>query len=77
MPCDHKPEVTKIRIFDMQVCVPAEMTDEEAELFANSANPAGTTNGWAIRTEDRLLNGDPVRQPCQERTGCVHITFDC
>ena len=60
----------------MQVCVPAAWTDEEVERFAEVYNPSGTSTSWHIRTEPRLLNGDPIRQPCNDHAGFVHITLD-
>lgn len=71
-----KAEVVRQGLFDLQVCVPAKWNDEEITNFANSVVPCGTTAGWIMRTDEALLNGDPVRCPCQERDGCVHVTFD-
>lgn len=71
-------QVTRSGFLSMQVCVPAETSDEEAEAFANKANPAGTTNGWKMRHDgDEALAGAKARVPCEERTGCVHIMLDC
>lgn len=71
------PVVTKIGIFDMQVCVPVDWSDEKATKFANAHNPCGTEGGWQMRKEgDKNLKGDPERVPCAERPGCVHIMFD-
>lgn len=58
-------EVTKTGALDMQVCVPADWTDEQVKAFADSANMCGTMYGWHIRkTGDPALAGDPERQPC-------------
>lgn len=70
-------EVTRTGLFDMQVCVPKEWTDEQVVNFANRANLCGTTNGWAIRKNgNKALNGDPERQACSERHEYVHIMLD-
>ena len=62
----------------MQVCVPEDYTDEQVKKFADSENPCGTTNGWAIVKEgNRHLAGDPERQPCMGgREGFVHIMLE-
>lgn len=73
----QKPEVTRVEILDMQVCVPEDWTDVQVEEFANKENFCGTENGWRIRKEgSELLDGSPERNPCSERNGCVHITLD-
>lgn len=73
-----KPEITKSGLLSMQVCVPAEYTDEQAEAFANTENPAGTRSGWVMRhTGDPALAGCAERVPCEQREGCVHIMLDC
>ena len=72
------PEVTRTGVLDMQVCVPADYTDEQIEQFANTANPAGITPGWKIRREgSKYLAGAPERQPCSDRAGCIHVMLDC
>lgn len=71
-------EVVRVGVFDLQVCVPAQMTDEDIVAFANRENPAGTDGGWSIRREgSKYLSGDPERNPCDEREGCVHVMLDC
>lgn len=70
-------QVTRRGVFDMQVCVPAEWTFAQIEQFANAANPCGTAGGWKVRREKRLLCGDPVRNPCEDRPLCVHVMLDC
>jgi hypothetical protein len=61
----------------MQVCVPDCYTDDAILAFAEKENPCGTTAGWAIRRAgDKLLNGAPERNPCQERMGFVHVMLD-
>lgn len=70
--------VTRTGIFDMQVCVPADWTDEKVEEFANSQNPAGTTLGWKMRAADSEYQaGAPVRVPCANGGGNVHIMLEC
>lgn len=70
-------EVTIRGILDMQVCVPANWTDEQVLDFAGQENPCETTNGWSIRRQgDQALAGDDERVPCQDRDGHVHIMLD-
>ena len=62
-------EVTQRNALDMQVCVPADWSDEQIKDFAG--------HGWDIRREgDRMLRGDPERNPCTSRQGFVHIMLD-
>lgn len=70
-------EVMQRGVLDMQVCVPADWTDEQVVAFAERENPCGTENGWFIRREgDPALVGCPERTPCESREGCVHIMLD-
>jgi hypothetical protein len=70
------PVVTKYGMLDMQVCVPADWSDEQAVAFAETEYPSGT-NGWRVRKAgDPDLSGDPERNPCALRVGCVHIVLD-
>lgn len=72
------PEVVKVSLLDMQVCVPADWTDEQVTDYANSASPTGIRSDWAIRKEgSEYLQGAPERCPCDDREGCVHISLDC
>lgn len=72
-----EPQVTREGFLDMQVCVPADWTDEQVKTFADAQNPCGTENGWGIRKEGSpYLAGKPERNPCAERQGCVHIMLD-
>lgn len=71
------PEVTKIGALDMQVCIPADWTDEQVKEFADKENPCGTDFGWVIRKQgSELLNGSGERVKCAEREGYVHIMLD-
>lgn len=73
-----EPEVTRVGVFDMQVCVPAEYTDEQAETFANADHPAGTTRGWRMRAaDDPAQNGAPIRVKCTQHSENVHIMLSC
>ncbi len=74
---NFKYEVTRAKLLDMQVCIPKDWTDYQVIEFAESRNPSGTKNGWMIRKEgNKLLIGDPERQPCEEHEGFVHIMLD-
>jgi len=72
-------EVSRVGFLDMQVCVPSSWTDDQAIEFAETENPCGTENGWAIRKEgSEYLNGSPERAECLDKNKCnfVHITLD-
>lgn len=73
----NKPEITRSSIFDMQVCVPSDWTDEQVKTFVDYENPCGTTMGWYIRKDgDERLAGAFCRIQCEKRTGFVHIMLD-
>jgi len=72
-----KPEVIKLTLTDMQVCVSADWTDREVIAFAEGRGPSGTKDGWAIRKEgDVDLAGAPERNPCADDDSFVHIMLD-
>jgi hypothetical protein len=69
--------VTRQGALDMQVCVPAEWTDEQVKAFANRENPCGTSHGWQIRREgDKALAGAKERVQCKTLESNVHIMLD-
>mgnify|MGYP001601222653 CR=1 FL=1 len=69
-------EITRYGGLNMQVCVPADWTDEQVVIFAEAGCPCGTTNGWQIRRQgDPKLAGADERVPC-EAAGFVHIMLD-
>jgi hypothetical protein len=70
-------QVTRFGALDMQVCVPAEWTDEQVKSFADSRNLCGTEHGWQIRREgDKALAGCAERVQCQDDPSFVHIMLD-
>jgi hypothetical protein len=70
-------EVTRVGIFDMQVCVPKSWSDEAVETFANTQEPCGTSKGWTIRRQgSEYLNGSDERVKCSANTDKVHIMLD-
>lgn len=72
-----KSEVIWSRGFDMQICVPADWTNEQVKEFSEKKNPCGTEHGWHIRRNgDPALNGDPERRKCITRDDYVHIMLD-
>lgn len=79
MPTDmSNAEVTIQGICDLQICVPKECTDEEAEEFANSRQPTGISSPWKMKkTGNATLNGDPERVQCTGRKDHVHIMLEC
>jgi hypothetical protein len=75
---EEGPQVTKSSLLDMQVCVPTDWTDAQAEEFANARNPTGIDSRWRLRGEDdRAQAGAPIRVKCQGREGFVHIMLSC
>ena len=70
-------QVTRRSLLYMQVCVPTGWTDEQATVFAEKENPAGTTYGWRVcKAGSTLLKNDPERVTCEDRTGHVHIVLN-
>ncbi len=69
--------VVKRGVFDMQVCVPKEWSDDQIREFAESHNPCGTAASWSIRHQgSEYLNGDEERTQCQEHTDNCHIMLN-
>ena len=72
-----RAQITHRGCLDMQVCVPATWGDKQIIDFAESENPCGTTHGWGLRREgNKALQGQPERNPCTSRDGCVHVMLD-
>ena len=65
-----QPQVVRINILAMQVCVPKSFTDAQVKEFAERENPCGTTHGWQVRHDE------PARVQCTERAECVHIVLE-
>lgn len=62
--------ITLAGFMNIQVCVPKDMSDDDAISFAESKYPCGTTNGWMVSTRV------DQRVQCEERAGCCHILLD-
>lgn len=73
-----EPEVTMLGLFDMQVCVPKDWTDEQVCKFAEKANTCGTTGGWQIRREDGIGVHKDFKQrvTCADNDEKVHVMLD-
>ena len=72
------PTVLVEKMFDLQVCVPKDWTDNDVEQFANSRSPAGTQNGWKVmHTGHKYLGGDPERVVCSDNPEYVHMRLEC
>jgi hypothetical protein len=70
-------EITRIGVFSMQVCVPADWDDRAVKQWADDENRCGTEYGWHVRKEgDKALAGDAERVQCESRPGHVHIMLD-
>jgi hypothetical protein len=73
-----KAVVTKYGLFNVQVCVPKDFTDEQVISFAEGSYPCGTQDGWSIRKQgSKLLQGDDERVECANDNKKVHIMLDC
>ena len=65
-------------IFSTQVCAEESATDQEIEEYVNCVLPTGLDSKWVIRKQgDTVLEGDPERQPCEDKSGWVHVMLDC
>jgi hypothetical protein len=70
--------ITRRGLIDMQVCVPSEWTDAQAEDFANRANPTGIRSPWRLRAaDDPAQAGAQIRVTCAECADNVHIMMSC
>lgn len=73
----EQPEVSRAGCLDMQVCIPADWSDEKATEFAEQSNPCGTSGGWAVRKQGSpYLAGCDERVACRDKPGFVHLTLD-
>jgi hypothetical protein len=71
-------QVVRTGLMDMQVCVPKDWSDEQAEQFANGSRPTGLDHGWKLReAADRAQNGAPIRVQCEQDAANVHIMLSC
>jgi hypothetical protein len=68
------PNVVRHRLFSVQICVPAEFTDEQAIAAGEKLCPCGTEHGWSVAQPARL-NGDPSRVTCEKYPENVHIVL--
>lgn len=71
-------QVTRRGFLDLQVCVPKEWTDKQAEDFANDDSPTGIESRWALRDADCPAQaGAPIRVQCEQCAENVHIIMSC
>lgn len=71
-------EVTRCGLIDLQVCVPEDWSDAQAEQFANAERPTGIDSRWTLRAaDDPAQNGAPIRVACDSRAHHVHIMMSC
>lgn len=70
--------VIKNTLLTSQLCIPKQITTDEAEKLMNVINFSGTDSGWGARRSgcDNLA-GDPERVQCSQFIDHVHITFEC
>ena len=70
------PSVIHEGVFDIQICVPSTMTNQEAQSWINTYSPCGTERGWVVRESEE---GDPnyqTRVQCESFPENVHIMLD-
>lgn len=73
-----KPSVIQQRFLNIQICVPKDWTDEQAEEFANEEISTGITSKWEmVHDNDDMLNGDPERAQCDDDPEYIHIVLNC
>ena len=72
------PNLVRMSLINLQVCVPKEFTDEQAEEAANQLHPTGISSKWTMReAEDPTQMGAPLRVQCQQHPENVHIMMVC
>lgn len=72
-----EPQVARMGVLDMQVCVPKDWTDEQILEFAEKESPCGTECGWVIRKQgDKNLGGAEERVTCLDNADKVHVALD-
>lgn len=70
--------VTRTGLCHMQVCVPRDWTDAQAEAYANEQNPTGISSQWQMKHNgDESLIGCDERVQCVECESNVHIMLTC
>lgn len=75
---DTEPQVLKVGLVTMQVCVPSGWTDEQIVEYANQKAMTGLDHGWSIiRNGDAALGSYPERNQCEQRKECVHVLLEC
>lgn len=67
----EKPyEVTRMNIFNIQVC--SSLPEDKIEAEVNKYDPAGTSNGWML-----CLDGERAPTPCDNDPTKTHYLFAC
>jgi hypothetical protein len=75
-----EPQVIRSGIFNVQICVPKDWTDDQAKDFADLENPTGVSHGWSIQKEGcEALAGYHERVQCEGegREDFIHIMLEC
>ena len=72
-----KPEVMRQNLISCHICVPADWTDKQVLTWIADENPSGTDNGWITLDENEHPDGNPKRNPCNDRKGYVHMVLVC
>lgn len=72
-----EPKVILHKLFDLQVCIPADWTDEQVKKFADVNVPCGTDLGWYVmKNGHKYLGGDLERVECEKHIGFVHMRLE-
>jgi hypothetical protein len=61
----------------MQVCAYGEVPPERVQERANELNPAGTSNGWFVITEDSTDHPGQGPVPCEQDRARLHWMLNC
>jgi hypothetical protein len=72
-----EPLVFRMNFLTCNICVPKDWTEEQILKVAEEQNPAGTSNGWFVYTQEMLdeneySKGTQAIVPCDELEGHVH-----
>lgn len=69
-----EPNIARMGWLSIQVCVPAEFTDEEAIAAGEKLCRCGTEFGWHVASSEQI-GGDPERVTCTKYPENVHIVL--
>lgn len=72
------PETLHIGLYDLQLCVPREGTDQQIEKFANDYHLLPEGLYWKLLPDGHEhLDGDPQYNQCGMYKNKVHVKLEC